>query len=138
MFIVLISFLSTYYSITSSFFGHDSYYEMGYCFYELPSESAKLSQLFRPYDKFIWSGLLLTLLAYSVMHRNPVLGLALFGFLLNQLVQNKLAIKFSVTLLIATVLTNAYLGVVTADLVTPLRPRLYDTYGDLYNNTDFR
>lgn len=122
----------------SSSLAIDSSFKMGHCYFDLPFEAAKLSTLFRPYDKFIWTGIILLLLVYSAVYTNPLIGLALFGFLLNQYVSKKLVNKLGWALLLSTVLTNAYLSIVTTDLVTPLRPRLYDTYGELYNNTDFR
>lgn len=111
---------------------------MMYCYYDLQFEAAKLSTLFRPYDKFIWMGIIFMLLIYSAVYRNPLMGFALFGFFLNQITSTKLLNKLGGDLVLSMVLTNEYLSIVTTDLVTRLSPKLYDTYGELYNNTDFR
>lgn len=126
------------FSTVPSFLRSDVFFKMMYCYYELPYAAPKLFHLFRPYDEFFWMGLIMTLVGYSAVYKNPLMGLALFGFLLGQGVPNKFLRKLSVALLVLTVVTNAYLSVVTTDLVKPLRPELFLTYGEVYNNTNFR
>jgi hypothetical protein len=99
-----------------------------YCKYDSDFESVKWSNLTRPFGIWIWVWIFFTFIAYSILFMNVSYGLDIIFALLFQPIQNKWKIRWMYfALLLLAILSNAYLGVVTTDLVKPLKEKQIPT-----------
>jgi hypothetical protein len=97
-----------------------------YCHNKNEFETPKWSIMWRPFGVWIWVWILITAIAYSLCFKNVNYGLDILFALLFQNLQCKWKRRWLLlALLLLTVISNAYLGVVTTNIVKPPKEKQF-------------